>query len=105
MPYVPAVVVNEAEIAKALKKAEKALKPDVVRIRYSLGDDWIGAPSIFFRAVITDDASQESKLREVSRRIKHEILNAVDAYEMGLQSYFYLRNLSEQKQMKEKSWE
>jgi hypothetical protein len=40
-----------------LEKAVQLLKPDVVRVRYSLRDDWQGRPSVFFRVVLSDDAA------------------------------------------------
>ncbi|MBZ5624349.1 MAG: hypothetical protein LAQ69_37485 [Acidobacteriia bacterium] len=40
MPNVPRAWVNEELIAEGLRRAERALAPDVVRIRYSFEDDW-----------------------------------------------------------------
>jgi hypothetical protein len=51
---VPAAVVHQSEIEKGVRAAEAALKPDVVRIRYDIGEDWSGQWAIFFRVVLSD---------------------------------------------------
>ena len=48
---------GQRPIVAGLKKATKALKQDVVRIVYRLGDDWVGQPSIFFNVALTDAAA------------------------------------------------
>ena len=68
MRVVPVVTLNEKKIVSALKRATRALAPDVVRIRYSLGEDWTGDPSIFFRVLLTDEASLEPICTRWSKR-------------------------------------
>jgi hypothetical protein len=58
--WFPSGWVNQAQIASSVKRAEAALAPDVVRIRYSFGNDWTGDPSIFFRIVLSDDSSRKA---------------------------------------------
>ena len=104
VPNVPRAWVNQAHITRALRRAERALAPEVVRIRYTLGADWTGDPSIFFKIVLSDDASRESKLSETAQRVSVTILNEVNAEELGLHSYFNFRSLSEQNQINEPAW-
>jgi hypothetical protein len=102
---VPRVWVNPAQIAKALRQAERALAPDVVRIRYTLAEDWTGEPSIFFKIVLSDKAaSKESKLNEITERIEFTIRNKVKPDELGLNSYFNFRSLSEYNEIKDPAW-
>ena len=102
---VPRVWVNPAQIAKALKRAERALSPDVVRIRYTLRDDSTGEPSVFFKIVLSDDAfSQESKLNEITEGIEFTIRNKVKPDELGLNSYFNFRSLSEYNELNDPAW-
>jgi hypothetical protein len=97
--------INPAQIAKALRRAERALAPDVVRIRYTLADDWTGDPSIYFKVVITDKAaSKESKLGELTERIEFTINNKVKPDELGLNSYFNFRSLSEHNELNDPAW-
>ena len=101
----PRVSVNPKQIAAALKRAERALKPDVVRIRYTLRDDWTGDPSIYFKVVLSDDAaSKESKLNEITERIEFTIGEKVKADDLGLNSYFNFRSLSEQNEVNDPAW-
>jgi hypothetical protein len=104
VPIVPRGFVDQTLIASGVKRAAAALSPDVVRIRYSLGEDWSGDPSIFFRVVLSDDASRETRLRETTRRAATEILKEVAVEELGLQYYFNFRSLSEQASFNEEAW-
>jgi len=97
-------LVNQGHITRAFRRAERTLAPDVVRIRYTLGADWTGEPSIFFKIVLSDDASRESKLSETAQRVSVRILSEVNVEELGLNSYFNFRSLSEQNQINEPAW-
>ena len=98
--------VNEAEIASGVKRAEAALAPDVVRIRYSLADDWTGDPSIFYRVVLSDAvAAREEELGETAQRVREAVWSEVDAEQYGRHDYFNFRSLSEQAELKDPKWE
>jgi mannitol/fructose-specific phosphotransferase system IIA component (Ntr-type) len=83
---------------------ERALAPDVVRIRYSHGLDWTGEQSLFFRIVLSDDASSPKRLRETTQRIITKVLHEAKAEELGLQTYFNFRSKSEQEMVREPFW-
>ena len=74
--------VNRAEIESGVQRACQAFAPNVVRIRYSFGEDWTGDPSIFFRIVITDAASREGHLGELAETASNTIRTEVNADEM-----------------------
>jgi len=105
VPIVSKGFVNQSQIASAVKRAARALAPDVVRIRYSLDGDWTGEPSVFFRVVLSDEASAETDLSGVAQRIALKILNEVKAEELGLNPYFNYRSFSEQAELQEAAWE
>jgi hypothetical protein len=92
-----------SKLATSVDNAARALAPDVVRIRFSVKDDWSGDESIFFRVVLSDEASDISRLYEVSQRIQVAIDDEVK--DLGLQTYFNFRSLSETKQLKDAAWE
>jgi hypothetical protein len=46
--YVPSAVTKQSEIQAAIDEIERSLAPDVVRIRYDIGEDWSGQWAIFF---------------------------------------------------------
>jgi hypothetical protein len=96
--------VLESQIDAAVKKAELALAPDVVHVRYSFDNDWTGDPSIFFKIVLADDASKESKLGEITRRVINTVRNEVMPEELSLNSYFNFRSLSEYNELNDPAW-
>jgi hypothetical protein len=64
---VPSAVTKQSKIQAAINQVERSLAPDVVRIRYEIGEDWIGEWAIFFRVVLSDEAAK-LRLRDVVRR-------------------------------------
>jgi hypothetical protein len=102
--FVPKGFVNQGQIDAGVQRAMQALRPEVVRIRYSLRDDWTGEASVFFRVVLSDEASREAQLREVTQRVERTILDEVQPQELGLQWYFNFRSLSEQEELQEPAW-
>lgn len=104
MPTLPRESIILSEIDNGVKAAADALAPDVVRIRYDLSEDWSGAPSIFFRIVLRDEALIDADQWELSQRISRRIQSEVQSDELGLQPYFSFRSASEQAQLKEPAW-
>ena len=96
---------NQALIDAAVERAVKALAPDVVRIRYSFEDDWTGDPSVFFRIVLSDEASDLKRLAETSRHVREILREQIDTEELGLHSYENVRSLSEQNEMRDPMWD
>jgi hypothetical protein len=88
-----------------VQRAERSLAPDVIRIMYSLAEDWQGTISLFFRIVISDNAAAPSRLRQTTHKIIGKILHEVKAEELGLQTYFNFRSKSEQDALREPFWE
>jgi hypothetical protein len=104
VPIVPSGFIHQAKVEEAVRRAETALRPDVVLIRYSMGSDWTGDPSIFFRILITDEASKPVRLQQVAQRIADRLINEVRSDEFGIHAYFNFRSKSEQDKLKEPAW-
>jgi hypothetical protein len=98
-------LVNQKKLKASVARAERKLAPDVVRIRYSLEEDWMGEPAVFFRILLSDDASREKRLGETAPRAQRVLADEVDPHQYGLRYYFRVRSASEQAKLKEKSWE
>jgi hypothetical protein len=98
-------VVNQSKIKAGVRRAEHALKPDVIRIMHAFTVDWQGEPSLFFRILIRDAVAVPAKLRETTHRITSRLLTEVRADELGLQCYFNFRSESEQATLREPAWE
>jgi hypothetical protein len=99
-----AAVANEAEIDRRIKEVARKLAPDVAWIRYALTLDSTGEESLYFRVVLSDQASREKRLRAVTRRVESELSNVIAFDEYGLNLYFNYRSRSEQAEMKEPAW-
>jgi|SRR6516164_2610051 hypothetical protein len=69
--FVPSAVTKHAEINAAIQRVGHLVGPDVVRIRYQIGEDWSGQWPIFFRVVLTDEAARR-RLREVAMKVVWE---------------------------------
>jgi hypothetical protein len=104
MAIVASEFVHQGAIETAIAKASAALAPDVVRIRYSLGEDWTGSGAGFFRVVLSDNASRRNRLRDIAKRVKATLFAEVQPDELGLQTYFNFRSVSEQNQLREPAW-
>jgi hypothetical protein len=98
------VVASEAEIDRSIKEVARKLAPDVAWIRYARTLDSTGEESIFFRVVLSDQASREVRLRAVTRRVESELSNVIPFDEYGLNLYFNYRSRSEQAEVKEPAW-
>jgi hypothetical protein len=105
MAIVPAPLVHGTQLANKITKVIRKLGNEVVRVNYSLGSDSTGEPAIFFRVVLTDAASREDKLAEVTGRIARILFDEVRPYEnWGLLPYFSFRSKSEQKARNDPEW-
>ncbi len=101
---VPSGMVKEAEIDRRVKAVARKLAPDVVRIRYHIGSDWTGDSSIFFRILLSDAASREERLADVTGRVRSRLLEELRPAEWGLLPYFDFRSQSEQAVLREEAW-
>jgi hypothetical protein len=64
---------------------------------------WTGAPAIFFRIVLSDNACR-NHLRQTSQRVAATVFQKVKPVELGLQPYFNFRSVSEQADLQEEAW-
>jgi len=102
---VPTSFVHQTQLANEIAKAIRKLGKETVRVNYSLGTDSTGEPSIFFRIVLTDAASREDKLAEVTGRIATIFFDEVRPQEnWGLLPYFSFRSKSEQDRRNDPEW-
>lgn len=77
----------------------------VIRVRYSLGQDWSGEDAIFFRVVLSDRASKRDRLSHITNHVANHIVQRLEPVEQwGLIPYFDFRSQSEQAALQEKAW-
>jgi hypothetical protein len=101
--YLPSAVTKQSEIQAAINEVERSLAPDVVRIRYDIGEDWSGQWAIFFRVVLSDEAAKR-RLRDVADKIVWGLAERLDFPGMGVSPYHNFRSASEQEALQEPAW-
>ncbi len=99
----PGVITKQPEINAAVSEVARLLAPDVQHIRYDIAQDWSGDWAIFFRVVLSDEASK-MRLREITRKVVSQLATRLDFSAMGLFAYHNFRNVSEQAELKEEAW-
>lgn len=88
-----------------LEQVTRDLAPDVVRIRCQASLDWSGDAALYFRVILSDDASRASRLEAVTKEVKSRLFEALDLSESDPIPYFRFRSESEQAKIREQSWE
>jgi hypothetical protein len=99
----PSAIAKQPEINAAISEVVGLLAPDVVHIRYDIGQDWSGDWAIFFRVLLSDEASR-TRLREVATQVVRHLAERLDFPSMGLFPYHNFRSVSEQAELREEAW-
>ncbi len=81
------------------------LAPDVVRVRLNISHDWSNDPAIYFRVILSDEASQGDRLADVAGRVRSKLIDELRLDELDHISYFRFRSQSEQSELREKAWD
>lgn len=81
------------------------LAPDVVRIGFNLAQDWSEHLAIYFRVVLTDNASGGDRLAEVTGRATTKLFDELGLASLDYIPYFRFRSRSEQARLKDPAWE
>ncbi len=85
---------HEPEFASAVAEMEQKLKPDLIRLRYRLDEDWTGAPAVFFTAILPAEAFEWNNLGAAMEQISKPITFELEPLEKwGVYPFF--RYLSE----------
>jgi hypothetical protein len=83
----------------------RELAPDVVRIRLNVTRDWSDDPAIYFRVILSDEASQSDRLADVTGRVRAAIFDRLGLANLDHIPYFRFRSQSEQVKLQEKAWD
>lgn len=97
--------IDQAQIASEIDRAKLKLGPEVVRVKHRVGPDMDGDPSLFIRVVLTDSASREETLADVTWGISKIFFDELRPQEVwGLYPYFSFRSQSEQPEQNDSAW-
>jgi hypothetical protein len=96
---------QQSELENAVEQLRPLLGADVIRLRYSLGEDWSGAPAIFFRVLLSDRASTWDALHDSTGRVRDVLVEKLQPVEKwGVLPYFSFRSESEQRVIRDAAW-
>jgi hypothetical protein len=101
--FFPSALTKQAEVNSAISEVVRSLSPDVVHIRYDIGRDWSGDWAIFFRIMLSDEASR-ARLRETTTQVVWRLADRLDFTSLGLIPYHNFRSVSEQSVLREEAW-
>ena len=83
----------------------REFSPEVVRIRFNNDNDWTGDPAIYFRAILSDEASRPERRRTVASKLRGRLHEIAEVLESGRIAYIHVRSESDQAKLREASWE
>jgi hypothetical protein len=99
----PAATAKQREIEKKVHALAERLRPDVVNIKYDIAQDWSGDWAIFFRILLSDEAST-TRLRDVTNNVVSRMSETLDFPALGVFPYFDFRSAAEQAVLQEEIW-
>jgi hypothetical protein len=83
----------------------RELAPDVVRIRLRIAEDWSGHPAMYFRVILSDEASRKDGLADVTGRVKEKVFDELGLAALAHIPYFRFRSESEQATLQDAAWD
>ena len=105
MSFVPTAFVHQRALDAEVQVVAHSFGSQVVRIRHSFGEDASGAPSVFFRVLVRDEAAPIVYLKEFAQRLSIALMDAARTDENGLHAYFDFSSVSEQARLHDPDWE
>src|ERR1039457_2948319 len=88
----PTAIAKQPEINAAVAAVLRELSPSVQHIRYEIAPDWSGQWALFFRVLLSDDASNTMSLREIAPWVMSRMTEKLDLPNLGLFPFFYFRS-------------
>jgi hypothetical protein len=95
---------QQAQFQSAVNLAAQQLRPHVMDVILTLGNDWSGEPAVFFMVILSNAASQRAQLLRVTNQVSNAIVQMVQPLEQwGVLPYFNFRSEAEQAQINQQS--
>ena len=104
--YIPTRYLHSTEVEKAVDAFIQTLGPEVVRVRYNIGEDWTGDPALYFRIVLSDESAVDAKtFNATAERIRDSFFDQLQALERwGLFPHVSFRSNAEQASLNDPKW-
>ena len=93
--YIPIAVTARPTINAAIAAVVRDMTPAVKGIDYEIAQDWSGAWTIFFRVLLSDEASERARLRDVVTQVVWRVSERIDIPGLGLFPSFDFQSESE----------
>ena len=78
---------KQAQIDAAVAEVVHDLSPAVQRINYEIARDWSGEWAIFFKVLLSDEASDRNHLRLIATSVVSQVSDKLDIPSLGLFPY------------------
>jgi hypothetical protein len=85
-------------------RVARELAPDVVRIRFNVAQDWSEHTAIYFRVILSDEASRPERLADITGKVRGRLFDELGLANLDHIPYFKFRSQSEQAKLQEKAW-
>lgn len=103
--YTQSVMTSTAPTQAQVDIIAVELAPDVERIRLHVGEDFSGDPALYFRVLLSDEASRKERLAAVARTVRERLSEDLQLDDSDRFPYFRFRSKSEQAMLREAIWE
>jgi hypothetical protein len=102
--YVPTAFARQAQFRATINRAARRLRPNVIDLTFTLGNDWSGEPAVFFMVILSNAASQRDQLLKITSQVSNAIVQLVQPLEQwGVLPYFNFRSEAEQAEINQQS--
>jgi hypothetical protein len=98
-------VITTLPTQEQVDRIARDLAPDVVHIRMRVGHDWSEHPAIYFRVILSDEASRRDRLGDVTELVREKVSNELGFDALEHFPYFRFRSQSEQAKLHDPAWE
>src|SRR5580692_11331601 len=71
--YFSTPIAHQPGINAAVAEVAQEMSPGVLHIRYEIGQDWSGDWAIFFRVLLSDEASHPHALKHATTRVERRL--------------------------------
>ena len=78
---------------------------EVIKIRYSFGDDWYGDPAIFFRILLADDTRRDDQFVNITKRVEDALHDGLGPAASEYWPFVTIRTKAEQDKLQDPEWE
>jgi hypothetical protein len=104
--YIRTGFINTTEVEKAVDEFLKTLGPEVVRVRYNIGEDWMGDTVLYFRVVLDDSVAVDRQtFVDTAARVRRTFFERLQPLEnWGLFPHVSFRSNAEQTALNDPKW-